>query len=182
MQVNATRLFVLGALARGGPMHGHRIRRAAQVDRTELWADVTPGALYGILRRMAEEGLVEVARTEQQGRRPERTVYAITEAGRIELGEQLAAALGYARLRPDPIDLALLYVDGLDEDDLRNRVTDRRQAISDELASWQRLRNEADPYLGPAERVGFCHTLLRLETELAWHDELLRALPTFFSR
>ena len=34
--MSSVRLFVLGSLARGGPMHGHQIRREAQTDRTEL--------------------------------------------------------------------------------------------------------------------------------------------------
>ena len=45
--VNPTRLFVLGALARHGPMYGHQIRRDARIDRAELWSDVRPGSLYG---------------------------------------------------------------------------------------------------------------------------------------
>ena len=83
--MNPTRLFVLGALARHGPMYGHQIRRGARVDRAELWSDVRPGSLYGALHRMAAEGLIEAVRTEQVGNLPARTVYAITSEGRREL-------------------------------------------------------------------------------------------------
>jgi DNA-binding PadR family transcriptional regulator len=105
--VNGTRLFALSALARGGPMHGYQIRRAAKLDRTELWTEVKPGSLYGALHRMAGEGLVEVVRTEREGNPPEHTVYAITTAGRQELPAQRDAVLREVRLRPDPVDLAL---------------------------------------------------------------------------
>lgn len=64
--MNDTRLFVLGALTQG-PMHGHQIRRQAQLDRTELWTDVKPGSLYGALHRLVGEGAIEVVRTEQSG-------------------------------------------------------------------------------------------------------------------
>jgi DNA-binding PadR family transcriptional regulator len=83
--MNSTRLFILGSLTRRGPMHGHQIRRAAQVDRTELWADVKPGSLYGALHRMAAEGVIEAVRTEREGNLPARTIYAITEEGLGEL-------------------------------------------------------------------------------------------------
>ncbi|HET7095198.1 MAG TPA: PadR family transcriptional regulator, partial [Thermomicrobiales bacterium] len=83
--MRSSRLFILGMLARRGEMHGHQIRRAAQIDRTELWADIKPGALYGALHRMADEGVIVAVRTEQAGNRPARTIYSITDEGRQEL-------------------------------------------------------------------------------------------------
>ena len=76
--MNPTRLFVLGALAKHGPMYGHQLRRNARLDRADLWSDVRPGSLYGALHRLAAEGLIEPLRTEQSGKLPARTVYAIT--------------------------------------------------------------------------------------------------------
>ena len=79
--MNPTRLFVLGALARHGPMYGHQIRRDARIDCTELWSEVKPGSLYAALHRLHAEGLIEPVRTEQQGNLPARTVYAVTAEG-----------------------------------------------------------------------------------------------------
>jgi len=78
-------------------MHGYQIRRATKLDRTELWTEVKPGSLYGALHRMAGEGLVEVVRTEREGNPPERTVYAITTAGRQEWPAQRNATRRCAR-------------------------------------------------------------------------------------
>jgi DNA-binding PadR family transcriptional regulator len=175
--MNGTRLFVLGMLARGGPMHGHQIRRSAQIDRTELWADVKPGSLYGALHRMEAEGVIKALRTEREGNRPARTVYEITAEGQAELQAQRDEALRHVRLRPDPVDLGLQFADDLSPDDLRAILEERRDAIAAELASWRRLQVIADPYLTPIDRTTFRHSLLRLETELAWHDELLEKLP-----
>src|SRR5215469_2379693 len=117
--MNSTRLFVLGALARGGAMYGHQIRRAAQLDRTELWTDIKQGSLYGALHRMAAEGVIEVVRTEQAGNMPARTVYAITPTGREELVALRDEALRQTRLRPDPVDLALQNAQDMPEQELR---------------------------------------------------------------
>jgi DNA-binding PadR family transcriptional regulator len=176
--MNSTRLFVLGALARGGPMYGHQIRRAAQVDRTELWTDIKQGSLYGALHRMAAEGVIEVIRTEQQGKMPARTVYAITPAGHEELAAIRDEALRDTRLRPDPVDLALQNAQDMSEAQLRAVLEDRRAAIAAQLASFRHLHDTAEPHLAGIESLGFSHTLLRLEAELAWHDESLKALPT----
>ncbi|MGC4757211.1 PadR family transcriptional regulator [Micromonospora trifolii] len=175
--MNSTRLFVLGALARGGPMHGHQIRRAAQVDRTELWSDVKPGSLYGALHRMQVEGVIEAVRTEQEGNRPARTIYALTSAGAAELIDHRDEALRDTKLRHDPVDLALQNVIDLGEDELRGIIVARRKALAAQLDSWLALRELAAPHIRGLEWTTFRHTELRLRTELAWHDELLDQLP-----
>jgi hypothetical protein len=109
---------------------------------------------------------------------PARTVYAITTAGRAELIALRDQALRQTRLRPDPVDLALQNTQDMSPDELRRVLEDRRAAIAAEFAGWQHLRETAEPHLTAIEAVGFSHTLLRLEAELAWHDEALKALGT----
>ena len=157
-------------------MHGHQIRRMAQLDRTELWADVKPGSLYGALRRMVDEGVIEALRTERVGNLPERTVYAITDDGRRELFVLRQAILRETRLRPDPVDLALAYSQDLAEDELRAVIQDRRRALAAELESWKQLYEEAEPYLTGLEPASFDHAIMRLQAEVAWHDKLLDQL------
>ncbi|MFI9379610.1 PadR family transcriptional regulator [Kutzneria sp. NPDC052558] len=174
--MNSTRLFALSALARGGAMHGYAIRQAAQLDRTELWTDVKPGSLYSVLKRMADEGLVRVARTERDGNPPERTVFEITEAGRAELVRQRDAALLDVRLRPDPVDLALQFTPDLSPDRLTTLFTVRRQAVAEQLAQFRREQVTAAPDLTGLEPLIFEHCVARLEAELAWHDRVLDRL------
>ena len=178
---SSVRLFILGALDRGGAMYGHQIRRAAQLDRTELWTDIKQGSLYSALHRMAAEGVIETVRTEQEGNMPSRTVYQITETGRAELLAIRDHALRETRIRPDPVDLALQNAADMSEDELRGVMEQRRAAIAAELASWRHLQDTAAAYLTPIEALAFRHTLLRVEAELAWHDEFLAGLPKIFS-
>lgn len=158
-------------------MHGYQIRRAAKLDRTELWTEVKPGSLYGALHRMAGEGLVEVVRTEREGNPPARTVYAITSAGRQELIAQRDAALREVRLRPDPVDLALQYTVDLAEDELAAAIAARRQALAAQLAMLEQELQTAGPHLVGLEPMTFQHSLVRLRAELTWHDQLLEQLP-----
>jgi DNA-binding PadR family transcriptional regulator len=171
--VNPTRLFVLGALARRGPMYGHQIRRHARIDRTELWSEVKPGSLYSALHRLQAEGLIEPVRTEQQGNLPARTVYAITHEGRKELRALRAEALREVALRPDPVDLALAMSADLDDDTLRGFFTDRRQALSSRAAFFAHERERAWPDQTPADDLIIGHAIARIEAELHWHDLVL---------
>src|SRR5215469_8372442 len=99
--------MALGTLARSGPLHGHQIRRVAEVTNVGEWGGVSVGALYRELRVMERDGLIERVRTEQVGRRPERTVYQITADGHMELAmlrEQAIRPLWHAA---DPLGVAL---------------------------------------------------------------------------
>ena len=113
--MNLTRLMALGILARSGPSHGHHIRRVADVTNVGEWGGVSVGALYRELRAMEREGLVEAARTEKVGNRPERTVYAITAEGRLELTTLREQAIRPLASGPDPLGVALLFAaDGME--------------------------------------------------------------------
>jgi hypothetical protein len=79
------------------------------------------------------------------------------------------------------VDLALQNSQDMSEDELRAVLENRRAAIAAELASWRHLREAAAPHLTAIELMGFSHTLLRLEAELAWHEESLTMLPALFT-
>jgi DNA-binding PadR family transcriptional regulator len=163
-------------------MYGHQIRRAAQTDRTELWTDIKQGSLYGALHRMTAEGAISVVRTEQEGNMPARTVYEITPAGHEELIATRDQALRKTGIRPDPVDLALQNAAGMTEGELRAVMEARRTAITAELARWRNVHDSAAPHLTPIEALTFRHSLMRVETELAWHTEFLKALPKLFAQ
>jgi DNA-binding PadR family transcriptional regulator len=174
--VNPTRLFVLGALAKRGPMYGHQLRRGARLDRADLWSEVRPGSLYGALHRLEAEGLIEPLRTERSGRLPARTVYAITDEGRRELQALRAEALQAVGLRPDPVDLALAMCGDLDQDTVRGYLQDRVSALTVQAAQFAHQRDRAWPDQTVADDLVVEHARLRIEAELAWHRLVLDQL------
>ena len=175
--MSSVRLFVLGSLARRGPMHGHQIRREAQTDRTELWTDIKVGSLYGALNRMAADEVIEIVRTERSGNLPARTVYAITDEGRIELSALRAEILRDIRLRPDPVDLALQYSQDLSEDEVLAPSPTAVRRCRPSSARGGTCRRPPRPTCSGAEPLCLEHQRIRLEAELAWHDTVLAELP-----
>src|SRR5579862_1651706 len=129
--MNLTRLMALGILARNGPSHGHHIRRVAEVTNVGEWGGVSVGALYRELRAMEREGLVTAMRTEKVGNRPERTVYAITDEGQLELSTLREQAIKPLFSSHDPLGVALLFAShGMDREDLRRTLRARRGRLA----------------------------------------------------
>ncbi len=170
--------MVLGSLAGEGPRHGHQIRRDAEIASVGEWGGVSAGGLYRELRAMEEEGLVEPVRTEQVGRRPARTVYAITDEGRRELRILWERAILELRYAPDALGVALLFGGCEDRSELTELLATRRQTIATSLErlSADRARGEAKGYLPPVAAAVMRRGELHLEAELAWHEEFARVL------
>ena len=175
--MSSSRLYVLTLLARHGPMHGHRMRLTAQQDRLDLWTDVRAGALYGVLKRLAGEGLIEATASERAGSYPERTVYEITADGRRALTVLQDSTLRTVTLPTDPFDLALAAGDLTGPDQLRHSIGDRRDELATRRSALEHQMQYADPYLSVAERHVLRHLASRLDAELRWHDEVLADLP-----
>jgi DNA-binding PadR family transcriptional regulator len=174
--------MALGTLARYGPQHGHQIRRIAEVTNVGEWGGVSVGALYRELRVMERDGLVERVRTEQVGRRPERTVYQITAEGHLELITLREQAIGPAGLSgPDPVGVALSFASfGVDREELRATLQVRRNrlAISAEEIAASRERLVAKGYIGALQAGIMRRGQMHLEAEVRWHDELDKVLAT----
>ena len=167
--------MALGVLARNGPSHGHHIRRVADLTNVGEWGGVSVGALYRELRAMEHEGLIEAARTEKVGNRPERTVYAITSEGQLELTTLREQAIKPLLTGPDPLGVAILFaLDGVDREELRRTLRARRDrlaiALGEMTAEREQLiaRGHIDLLAAASMRRGLMH----IDAEIRWHDEL----------
>jgi DNA-binding PadR family transcriptional regulator len=174
--MNLTRLMALGILARSGPSHGHHIRRVAELTDVGEWGGVSVGALYRELRAMEGEGLVEAMRTEKVGNRPERTVYAITDEGRLELTALREQAIKPPLASgPDPFGVALLFAaDGVDREELRRTLRARREMLAIWAAEMAAEREGlvAKGYLDVLAAAVMRRGIVHAEAEVRWHDEL----------
>jgi DNA-binding PadR family transcriptional regulator len=172
--VSVSRLLALGLLADQGPMHGHRIRREAEEKNVEAWGGLSVGALYRELHAMARDGLIVEERAEQEGRRPARTVYRITDEGRRELEILRERAMEQVHHHPDPVGVALLFGGrGEDRQALGDHLRFRRQTLALRLEALraERQRLVARGSLDRRALAVFRRNELFLEAELIWHDE-----------
>ncbi|MHC5796917.1 PadR family transcriptional regulator [Lacisediminihabitans sp. FW035] len=179
--MSSIRLFVLGSLADRGAMHGHGLRLLAEQEHIDEWTDFTVGAVYGVLKRLATEGLIEVVRTEREGNYPERQVYDVTAAGTLALDGLRRAGLEVFELHPDSFDLALSRLDPDRLDELEGVIRARLASLEVMLAESAAHHKQIDQYLWKSEQWAMSHKLSKLEAEITWHHRLLGALPEIIS-
>lgn len=103
----SVRNAILGLLAQR-PRHGYQLRAAFQalVGGQRVW-EVKPAQIYTTLARLKESGLLCQEGVEQ-GRGPEKRIYALTPRGRVELRQWFAASVARQAARLEVVQ-ALRY-------------------------------------------------------------------------
>ncbi len=175
--MSSIRLFILGALADRGEMHGHQLRQLAELEHIDMWTDITVGALYGAIKRLAAEGLIVEERLEREGSYPERQVWRITTEGHRALSAVRRAGLREIVMKPDPFDLAISRFDKTAADELPGVVEARLNSLRALLLEDEAHTRSIAKYLTQVELLVMEHRAERIRAEITWHDELLRQLP-----
>jgi DNA-binding PadR family transcriptional regulator len=161
------------------PMHPYEMHQTMRVRHTDRVVNLKAGSLYHSVERLERMGLVEVTETVRAGRRPERTVYAVTDAGREAFAAQVADRLGTPTKEFPSYALALSLAHALDRRTALVELTRRQQELENTVAFYQvateRLRD-----MGLEERfwLDVKYLLTMREAELAWTANLIAELES----
>ncbi len=172
--MSSIRLFILSTFADFGPMHGHMVRNLAEKMKVPMWTDISVGAVYGAMKRLAAEGLLREQRSEREGNRPTRQIYEITDAGRRVLDQLRGEGLREVWLKPDPFDLALTRMDAKTQKQFPAIIAERLKNVRAVLAERKRMHEEIRDHVGPSKQWAFRHGDYRLEAEIAYLTDLLK--------
>ena len=85
---NLLALAVLSYLSQQ-PMHPYELSRTLREHGDDRSIKFNHGSLYMVVQQLAKAGFISEVETSRDGQRPERTVYALTEAGRAEFRDWL---------------------------------------------------------------------------------------------
>lgn len=183
-------LAILGTLAER-PLHGYEIRKRLGAQLGPFRA-LSYGSLYPCLKRMVEDGVIEVtddiaedgaarsgakasrasARKDSASPRRSRIAYALTEAGKARLAQELANA-GASSWDDDTFDVRFSLFAKTDSATRLRILEGRRSRLMErleEIAEARRASRERhDKYTAELQR----HGLERVEREVEWLDQLI---------
>ena len=149
------------------PMHPYEMAATMRRYGKERNIRLNYGSLYTVVNNLARHGFIEAIEAQREGRRPERTVYRLTEAGQRELDgwmseliaepvmeyPQFEAALAELPVVPPGRVLALL----------RERITALEKSIEADRAELAAVAHLPRLFLLEGE-----YHLAMTEAELAW--------------
>jgi DNA-binding PadR family transcriptional regulator len=169
----STRLVILGVL-RERPLHGYEIKHIIEEHMGD-WTNIAFGSIYFALKKLSEEGFVEKAGVEQEGGRPSRTIYQITEAGRAEFLRLLREVWGEAERHYYAIDIGLAFAGALPREEVKGYLKERIAQLEAIVRHVDEHRTEqmAQPEVPAVAAAVFDHGLAHFRAELDWTRDLL---------
>ena len=155
---------LLGVLA-DGPAHGYDLKRAHD-QRFPASRKLAFGQVYATLARLERDGLVETVETSQENG-PERTVYALTDAGRAELDRWLGETEEPGPYAAD--ELVRKTITALHTRSDPAAFLQRQRSVH--LDAMRRLTQERGTAEEIGSRIAIDHTLAHLAADLRGLDE-----------
>jgi DNA-binding PadR family transcriptional regulator len=131
------------------PMHPYEMTTLMRERYVDTRVNVKAGSLYHTVERLHRSGFIEVVDTQRDGRRPERTVYGMTQTGLDEFNRRGRELLGDV-VKEFPAYLSgLAIIDDLGPEtvltELEHRVTRLRAAVAADRIVLDHLTGDGTP-------------------------------------
>jgi DNA-binding PadR family transcriptional regulator len=125
------------------PMHAYELNRLLKERDAAQTFKLSYGSLYGVVRQLAEAGLIRASGTGQRGKLPQHTVYELADAGRAEMRAWLAELLSQPRHEYPAFAAALSLVVLLPPGEVADLLQTRLARIVSAIAEIRQQRDSA---------------------------------------
>jgi DNA-binding PadR family transcriptional regulator len=161
-------LTVLGMLSEQ-PSHTYEIQRQIR-SRHKDFAATKTRALYHAIEDLVRKGFAEPVETTRDGRRPERTVYQISEHGREELVAWLTELLERPVAEYPVFNIAIGFLPYLPQERALESLLSRTTSLHAEIASHQEAIRalQEDSRLPRLFLLELEHAIALRQAELKW--------------
>ena len=131
-------LAVMGLLEER-PRHPYDVAFTMQQRHMDEHIKLSLGTLYHTFEQLQRLGWVAPTETERSGRRPERTVYALTAKGRERFQERLRELIAQPANEYSSFEAGLAFIHHLPRPEAVALLRRRARAMTDQMAHWGNL-------------------------------------------
>jgi DNA-binding PadR family transcriptional regulator len=119
------------------PMHPYEVAQTLRSRAKEQSVRLNYGSLYAVVESLEKKGFIKATGTVREGKRPERTVYEISDDGVIEMTDWMTELLG-TPAKEYPVFMAgLSFIAALAPDEALAALRRRADALSVRLVSMR---------------------------------------------
>ncbi|MBC9715495.1 PadR family transcriptional regulator [Streptomyces sp. TRM66268-LWL] len=150
------------------PMHPYEIAQTLRRRGKDASTKINYGSLYTVVQNLEKHGFVEVAGVQREGNRPERTLYGITEAGRIEMVEWLSDLLAVPADEYPIFETALANMGVIHPDEVARLLKDRIATLEVKAAQGRGALQKLYESLPRVFLVEVEYQLHQVEAQIEW--------------
>lgn len=172
---NLLALTVLNSLVER-PMHPYELASVLRARGKDHSIKIKWGSLYTVMQNLEKHGFVEATGTTREGRRPERTVYAITPAGLAEVRDWLRELVGVPEREFPRFEAALSEIGVLPPDEVVELLEQRLRILDAELAEGRVALGGLAQGLPRVFLIEMEYHMAMVEAEVEWIRGLLKEI------
>jgi DNA-binding PadR family transcriptional regulator len=116
------------------PMHPYEMKSLIKERGHDQVIKIKGGSIYDTVERLEQGGFITAQETSREGRRPERTVYAISDTGREETRDWLRELLAQPVNEYPQFAAALAFFAGLDKEEVVRLLKVRTALLDSQIA------------------------------------------------
>lgn len=125
------------------PMHPYEVAQTLRSRAKEQSVRLNYGSLYAVVESLEKKGLIKATGTVREGKRPQRTIYEITEEGSLEMIDWLTELVGTPTKEYPAFMAGLSFLPALDPDDALAALRHRAEALALKLSASRSTRRAA---------------------------------------
>ncbi len=161
------------------PMHPYEMATTLRERGKDQSIKLNYGSLYTVVEALQQHGLIVAQETEREGRRPERTVYRLTNAGRMELIDWVSELLSRPMKEYTRFEAGLSLAGVLPPEEVALLLNQRRINLELEIAQarslLQLVHERGLPRVHVIENE---YQIAMREAELAWTRALAEEITS----
>jgi DNA-binding PadR family transcriptional regulator len=154
-------------------MHPYELAATMRARHHDEFIRLNFGSLYHTVEVLERNGWIVSAEREKEGKRPERTVYDLTDAGRRVLLQVVGDIVSVPRREYLHFSAGLMFMHHLDRNAAVARLKQRSQALHQTITKLSRILSEL---LGSGHTrltlIELEHKIAVLEAERAWVERI----------
>jgi DNA-binding PadR family transcriptional regulator len=119
------------------PMHPYEVAQTLRTRAKEQSVRLNYGSLYAVVESLEKKGFIKATGTVREGKRPQRTVYEITDEGSLEMTDWLTELIGTPNKEYPAFQAGLSFLPALDPDDALAALRRRAEALTMKLVAMR---------------------------------------------
>jgi DNA-binding PadR family transcriptional regulator len=159
-------------------MHPYEMQRLIREWHKDEFLDLKRGSLYHAIERLRRAGWIVPIETSREGRRPERTVYRLTEEGERGVLQWLGQMLAKPVREPTQFFAALSFLPHVPPQSVRDRLRERVSLLEEEIAGLETVLKTMVPKIGRLVLVEVEYARAMRQAEREWVKSLLEDLQS----
>jgi DNA-binding PadR family transcriptional regulator len=117
------------------PMHPYEVAQTLRSRAKHESVRLNYGSLYAVVESLEKKGFIKSTGTVQLGKRPQRTVYAITDEGTVEMTDWMTELIGTPSKEYPEFMAGLSFLAALDPDDALAALRRRAETLMVKIAA-----------------------------------------------